>query len=62
MKRFTGLLLTGIGAIATIWGGYQALVGQTSTLVTINNVAISALTVGLIGTVVLTVGLLWMRD
>jgi hypothetical protein len=62
MKRFIGMLLTGTGAVAAIWGGYQALVGQTSNIITINNFTVSALTVGLTGVVVLTVGLLWMRD
>jgi hypothetical protein len=62
MKRFIGLLLTGTGAVGAVWGGYQALVGQTSNIITINNFSVSALTVGLTGVVVLTVGLLWMRD
>jgi hypothetical protein len=63
MKRFIGLLLTGVGGVAALWGGYQVMSGQTSTHVAItNDFALSALSVGLIGVAVFTVGLVWMRD
>jgi hypothetical protein len=63
MKRFTGLLLAGVGGIGAIWGGYYALTGQTNTYVTItDDLSISALTTGLIGVAVFTIGLLWTRD
>lgn len=63
MKRFTGLLLALAGGAATLWGGYKAISGQTSTPIALTEeYSISAMVLGLSGLAVLTIGLVWMRD
>lgn len=63
MKRFTGLLLTVAGAGAALWGGFQVLLGESSAQIELtDDVSVSAMVAGLIGVLVFTVGLVWMRD
>ena len=63
MKRFIGLLLTGLGAVAVLWGGYHVLAGESTAQVAVTDtLAITALMGGLIGVALITMGLVWMRD
>jgi hypothetical protein len=63
MKRFIGLLMTMVGAVACLWSGYYVLIGEsTHRLLVYNDFALTAMTAGLIGAAVFTVGLLWQRD
>jgi len=63
MKRFIGLLLTGLGAVAVLWGGYHVLAGESTARVAITDtLAITALTGGLAGVALISMGLVWMRD
>ncbi len=63
MKRFIGLMMASAGAFAALWGGYHCLVGDASThLELTNDVSVSAMTSGLIGIAVFTVGFIWTRD
>jgi hypothetical protein len=63
MKRFIGMLLAMAGGAGALWGGYKALVGETSTVVAVtNDFSLSAMAVGLIGLAVCTVGVVWLRD
>lgn len=60
MKRFCGLLLTGVGAAAAVWGGYFTLTGASDSL--LHPLPVKALYGGLIGVALLTTGLIWIRD
>jgi hypothetical protein len=63
MQRFLGLFLTIGGALAVLWSAYYVMTGQSSTMISItDNFAVSALTGGLAGLAVFTVGLIWIRD
>jgi hypothetical protein len=63
MKRFIGLLLALAGGAAALWGGYHTLVGEVKTRLTITpDFAPTAMTVGLVGLAVATVGVVWTRD
>ena len=63
MKRFTGWLLTIGGGVATLWGGVSVLTGASESRVWITpEFSANALTVGLAGLALLTVGLVWVRD
>jgi hypothetical protein len=63
MKRFIGLFLTLGGGAATIWGGYHALIGETSMRINITpDISVSAMAMGLVGIAVATVGVVWLRD
>jgi hypothetical protein len=63
MKRMMGLLMTMVGGIAILWAAYYLMVGQASTLLRItDNFAVSALTGGLTGAALFTIGLLWIRE
>jgi hypothetical protein len=63
MKRFIGLLLTGLGAVAVLWGGYHVLAGESNVQVAITDkLAITTLTSGLVGVALISLGLVWMRD
>ncbi|MBA4067474.1 MAG: hypothetical protein C0501_27950 [Isosphaera sp.] len=63
MKRFLGLMLAVAGAGLTLWGGYHIVNGKTSTRIAVtDDLAVSALAVGLTGLAVLVVGLVWARD
>ncbi len=60
MKRFIGLLLALAGVIGTGWGGYCALSGTLEAKM--DPLPVTALTGGLAGVAMLTVGLIWVRD
>lgn len=63
MKRFIGLLVTGVGILATLWGGYHIISGESATKITITqNFAITALASGLLGVALISFGLISMRD
>jgi hypothetical protein len=60
MKRFSGLVLVAAGLIVSGWGGYYALSGSLDAVM--RPLPVSAMTGGLIGLALLTVGLIWVRD
>jgi len=63
MQRFLGLVLTIAGALAVLWAAYYVLTGESSTQLHItDNFSVSALTGGLSGLAVFTLGLIWIRD
>ncbi len=63
MQRFTGLLLTLIGALMILWAGYYVLVGDSAArLYVTDDFSITAMMGGLAGLLVFTMGLIWMRD
>lgn len=63
MKRFIGWGLALTGGAATLWGGACVVTGSTdSRLHFTPDLSLNALTVGLAGLAVLTVGLIWVRD
>lgn len=63
MKRLIGWILTFAGGAATLWGGLALLMGESQRrLLLAPDVSVDALTGGLLGVAVLTVGLLWVRD
>jgi hypothetical protein len=63
VKRFIGLVLAITGGIATLWGGFLLLTRSTSTRIEITpEFSPTALTFGLAGVAVFTIGLVWARD
>lgn len=63
MQRFIGLLLTLVGAVTVLAAGYHVLIGQSDArLYVTDDFSLTAMTGGLIGVTVFTVGLIWMRD
>ena len=63
MKRFFGMLLALGGGAATIWGGYHALIGESSLRYEFTpDFSMSMMTIGLIGIAVCTLGIIWVRD
>jgi hypothetical protein len=63
MQRFFGLFFTIVGALICLWAAYYIMTGQSSyTLRLTDNFAVSALTGGLAGAAIFTIGLIWMRD
>lgn len=63
VKRFTGWLLTIGGGIAALWGGVSLLTGTARNEVQIaHDFSVNALTGGLVGLALFTVGLIWVRD
>jgi hypothetical protein len=63
MKRLTGLLFVVAGTVASAWGGYHVFIGESSAHVPlIDDYSVSALTAGLAGVAVFTIGLIWMQD
>lgn len=63
MRRFAGLLLTVTGLGGTVWGGVHLLTtGATTRLYLTDQFSLPAMTVGLIGVALLTVGFVWMRE
>jgi hypothetical protein len=58
-----GVFLTLAGGIAILWSAYYLMVGQASTMLKVtDDFAVSALTGGLVGATLFTVGLIWIRD
>jgi hypothetical protein len=64
MKRFIGWGLVVLGGAATIWGGFSVMTGESerARIAVTHDFSINALTCGLIGLAVLTLGLVWVRD
>lgn len=60
MKRFLGWLMAGAGAVGTGWGGYFMLTGTSKAQLA--PLPVDAMTGGLIGVALFTVGLIWIRD
>lgn len=58
-----GLFLTLAGGIAILWSAYYIMVGQASTMLHVTDgFAVSAMTGGLAGAALFTLGLIWIRD
>lgn len=63
MQRFIGLLLTLVGAVSVLWAGYYVLVGESGArLYVTDDFSLTAMTGGLAGVAIFTMGLIWMRD
>jgi hypothetical protein len=63
MKRFVGGLLALAGGAAALWGGARVVTGSSESRLNVSpEVSLNALTVGLAGLAVLTIGLVWARD
>jgi hypothetical protein len=63
MKRFIGLLLSLAGGAAAVWGGFQVLTGQSETPIFVTDtLSITSLMAALLGVIVFTMGLIWVRD
>jgi hypothetical protein len=60
MKRFLGWILAGAGGAGTLWAGYFLLTGSSAARM--DPLPVTAMTGGLIGVALLTVGLVWARD
>ena len=60
MKRFMGLILAGVGAVGTLYGGFYVMTGKSSA--SLHPVPINALYGGLASVAMLTIGLLWSRE
>jgi hypothetical protein len=63
VKRFIGWGLALAGGGATLWGGMCVVTGSSESRLHVSpEFSVSALTVGLAGLAVLTIGLIWVRD
>ena len=63
MKRMAGLLFVFAGGAALVWGVVSGLTGSLSEKVALTNeLSVTALTGGLAGAALFTVGLVWSRD
>ena len=62
MKRFFGWVLALAGGVAVVWGAVNVMSGQSEAKVNLGSVSIDALTGGLVGLAVGTLGLIWTRD
>lgn len=63
VKRFIGWMLVLAGGAAAVWGGTCVLTGTSRARMDFgNDFSISAMTGGLAGLAVLTIGLIWVRD
>lgn len=63
MKRLVGWCFVALGGAAGLWGGYCYLTGSTRARIDLTpDLSIDALTAGLAGAAVFTVGLVWVRD
>lgn len=63
MKQFIGLVLAVSGAAVTLWGGYHMMTGNGSVRVELaRDFFVTTMTAGLFGVLMLTLGLLWVRE
>jgi multisubunit Na+/H+ antiporter MnhB subunit len=63
MQRLLGVLLSIVGGIVVLWAAYYVMTGQSSYRLRLtDDFSVSALTGGLAGVAVFTVGLIWLRD
>jgi hypothetical protein len=60
MKRFVGWILVGVGATGTGWGAYYMLTGASTA--TLHPLPVDAMTGGLVGVALFTIGLIWSRE
>lgn len=63
MKRLIGWGLAVVGGIVAVWGAACVATGDSRARLELTpDVSLSAMTAGLAGLAVLTVGLIWVRD
>ena len=63
MKRFTGWILAVTGGVAAAWGAVSVMTGASQARLNLaSNLSVDAMTTGLAGLAVLTIGLVWIRD
>jgi hypothetical protein len=63
MQRLFGVFLAILGGIVILWAAYYIMTGQSSfRLQLTHGYSVSALTGGLTGAALFTVGLIWIRD
>ena len=63
MQRLFGVLMAILGGIMILWAAYYIMTGQSSYRIRLtDDFSVSALTGGLAGAAVFTVGLIWLRD
>ncbi len=63
MKRFIGWGLAVAGGAGTLWGGMCLVTGSLESQIDITpELSLNAMTAGLVGVAVLTIGLVWARD
>ena len=63
MKRFIGWVFAVSGGVAAAWGAMCVMTGTSYDRVELTpNLSLNALTTGLVGLAVLTIGLVWVRD
>lgn len=63
MQRLFGVLLAIVGGITILWAAYYIMTGQSSfRLQLTDSFSVSALTGGLAGAAIFTVGLIWLRE
>jgi hypothetical protein len=63
MQRLFGVLMAIIGGITILWAAYYIMTGQSSFRLRLtDDFSVSALTGGLAGAAMFTVGLIWLRD
>jgi hypothetical protein len=63
MQRLFGVLLAIAGGIIILWAAYYIMTGNSSFRIRLtDDFSVSALTGGLAGAAILTVGLIWLRD
>ena len=58
-----GWILTVAGGLAAVWGAAHVIVGDSRARFDVTpDLSVNALTAGLAGLAVLTIGLVWVRD
>jgi hypothetical protein len=63
VKRFTGWILALTGGVAAAWGAVSVMTGASATRLNVtSDLSVDAMTTGLAGLAVLTIGLVWIRD
>ena len=63
MQRMFGLAITIAGAALALWGAFYVMTGQSGTRLELyEGYSISAISGGLAGVALITVGLIWVRD
>ena len=63
MKRFTGWIMAVAGGAAAAWGAVSVMTGASAARLSVtSDLSVDAMTTGLTGLAVLTIGLVWIRD
>ena len=60
MKRFLGLILSVVGLAGTLWSGFYLLSGSSAAM--LHPLPVTSMTGGLVSILLLTMGLIWVRD